>query len=178
MKRVAEFGFLKGAVLPSDGFRELVDEYGRLVLNAAFGVLGDRSGAEDVHQEVFMAIWRKWHTYNGDVNWGGYLYRAAVRKAIDHGRRIRRDRIAVRNLKPGVENGTPEGAMVASEMQDKLRACIGKLPERQAEVFVMSRIDGLGYGKIGEALGCSVETVRVHMHRALKKLAKEFAGVL
>ena len=68
--------------------------------------------------------------------------------------------------------------MIASETQNKLRALIAKLPQRQAEVFTMSRIHGLKYEKIGKVLGCSPETARVHMHRALKKLAKEFAGVL
>ncbi|MBW8035928.1 MAG: RNA polymerase sigma factor [Planctomycetes bacterium] len=175
---VAGLVFWEIILLSSDVFRKLVDEHGRLVLNTAFGVLGDHAGAEDVHQEVFMAIWRNWHTYNGDTKWRGYLYRATIRKAIDHAKRIRRDKGAVKDLQLGVDNRKPDGEMIASQMQDKLRMCIGNLPKRQAEVFVMARIDGLAYDKIGKVLDCSAKTVRVHMHRALKKLAKEFTGAL
>ena len=64
-------------------FENLVNEYGRQVLRTALRVLRDVNLAHDVHQEVFLAIWRRWHRYNGNVNWPAYLYRATVRKALE-----------------------------------------------------------------------------------------------
>ncbi|MDH4238602.1 MAG: LuxR C-terminal-related transcriptional regulator [Phycisphaerae bacterium] len=45
-------------------------------------------------------------------------------------------------------------------------------------MFVLARIEGLKYGKIAEILECSRETVRVHLHRALKRLARELSDYL
>jgi len=63
-------------------------------------------------------------------------------------------------------------------MKNKLCECIAKLPGRQAEVFVMNRIEGKSYSQIAEVLECSPQTARVHMHRALTQLAKEFKEYL
>jgi RNA polymerase sigma factor (sigma-70 family) len=52
------------------------------------------------------------------------------------------------------------------------------LPQRQADVFVLARIEGLKPEKIAQILGCSQETVRVHLHRALNRLAREMSDYL
>ena len=49
---------------------------------------------------------------------------------------------------------------------------------RQAEAFALSRIEGLGYERVAELLGCSQQTARVHLHRALKRLARELGDYL
>ncbi len=71
------------ATVSEKTFENLVQEHGPQVLRTALRVLHDASLAHDVHQEVFLAIWRRWHRYNGDVNWPAYLYRATVRKALE-----------------------------------------------------------------------------------------------
>ena len=68
-------------------FESLVTQYSRDVLTTALRVLGNASLAGDVHQEVFLAIWRRWHKYDGKTNWRPYLYRATVRKAIELAKR-------------------------------------------------------------------------------------------
>jgi RNA polymerase sigma-70 factor (ECF subfamily) len=64
-------------------FEELVDAHGPHVLNVALRITGDAQAAQDVYQEVFLAIWQRWHTFNGTVRWGAYLYRVTVRKALE-----------------------------------------------------------------------------------------------
>jgi len=52
------------------------------------------------------------------------------------------------------------------------------LPRRQADAFVLSRLEGLEAAEIAHVIGCSVETVRVHLHRAVARLAHELRGYL
>ena len=78
----------------------------------------------------------------------------------------------------GISKERPEGSLRASELQQKLSGCLAKLPKRQAEVFVLSRLEGLKTEKVAELLGCSQRTVRVHLHRAVKRLARELADDL
>lgn len=50
-------------------FEKLVNAHGRDVLNLAFRVMGDTHLAQDVYQEVFLAIWRRWDSYGEDPDW-------------------------------------------------------------------------------------------------------------
>ena len=159
-------------------FESLVNEHSRRVLNCALRILGNAELADDVHQEVFMAIWRRWNKYDGQVKWSAYLYKVTVRKAIELARRSRLGPDFGWELEHQVTSQEPDADIRAAELQQKLTLCLAKLPERQAEVFVLSKIEGLGYEAIAEILGCSQKTARVHLHRAVKQLARDLSGYL
>ena len=153
-------------------FEALVDQYGRQVLNTAFRILGCSAAAQDVHQEVFLAIWRRWHKFNGQVNWPGYLYRTTVRKALQNTKEAKTIPITAANPESLASRGKPDEVLRTNELQQKLAVSLSKLPQRQAEVFVLSRLEGLSHAEIAGMLNCSPETVRVHLHRAMKRLAQ------
>lgn len=159
-------------------FEELVNDHGRDVLNVALRVLGDPETAKDVYQEVFLAIWRRWHTYNGTVNWGPYLYRVTVRKALE----LARARRPVAEVPEGCERESPgsdpDTGLRLKDLQTKLTESLAKLPKRQADVFVLSRIEGMEHSAVAETLGCSQNSVRVLLHRAVKQLAHEMSEYL
>ena len=159
-------------------FNELIDNYSSVVLRTAARILGDTQQAQDVHQEVFLEIWRRWHKYNGRTNWNAYLYRATVRSAIRFAKKSRAGRHIRRQGEAFANTSNPDENMRVAELQRKLALSLAKLPKRQAEVFVLSRIEGLGDEKITELLGCSQKTVRVHLHRAVKQLARELNDYL
>lgn len=168
-------------------FENLVNEHGRQVLGTAMRVLRDANLAHDVHQEVFMAVWRRWHRYNGNVNWPAYLHRATVRKALELARRrVRSMGVPPMNPKSvhgqdaratgmscGVTTNEPDTAMRADELQRRLAAALARLPRQQANAFILSRIEKRETTEIARLLGCSEPTVRVHLHRAVMKLADE-----
>jgi RNA polymerase sigma factor (sigma-70 family) len=149
-----------------------------MVLNAALRVLGDADAASDVHQDAFLAVWRRWQKYDGQVNWAAYLRRSAVRKALEYARRARRNpssHDASQAVSPGA---TPEAEARAAELRERLLACLTRMPARQADAFVLSRIEGLSHAQVADALGCSIATARVHLHRALKRLSRELSDCL
>jgi RNA polymerase sigma factor (sigma-70 family) len=154
-------------------FEELVDAHGRDVLNVALRVTGDVHLAQDAYQEVFLAIWRRWPSYREDPDWGAYLYRATVRKAIEL---VKRQRSGPTSLDDGGNEagsgGDPGQGLMFDELQKQLNASLAKLPKRQADVFVLSRIEGVDHTRIAEILGCSRNTVRVSLCRAVRRLAR------
>ena len=155
-----------------EDFKALINDYSAQVLNTAMRILGDTNKAQDVHQEVFLRIWKRWHKYDGQINWKAYLYRATVRKAIQLAKKTRTQRLFEQQTEYTNTEG-PDESLRVIELQQKLAGCLARLPKRQADVFVLSRIEGLGHEKISEILECSKKTVRVHLHRALKRLAHE-----
>ncbi|MBP7050984.1 MAG: sigma-70 family RNA polymerase sigma factor [Phycisphaerae bacterium] len=153
-------------------FEELVNTHGRDVLNVALRVLRDADLAKDVYQEVFLAIWRRWDRYTGSTNWGAYLYRVTVRKALELARARRPVPASVEECDlPGV-GANPDAGLRLDELQQRLTESLAKLPRQQAEVFILSRIEGLDHGAIAGILGCSRNSVRVSLHRAVKELAR------
>jgi len=161
-----------------ESFQSLINDYSRQVLNTAIRILGDREKALDVHQEVFLAIWRLWHKYDGRTNWNAYLYQATVRKALAFAKRPQTSAFAEHQRLYPANKERPDEPLRTAELQKRLTACLTRLSKRQAEVFVMSRMEGLKTEKIAEILDCSQETVRVHLHRAVKRLAVELGDYL
>jgi RNA polymerase sigma-70 factor (ECF subfamily) len=156
----------------------LLDSYGRGVLDTAMRILGDAQMAQDVHQEVFLEIWRRWHTYNGQTKWSAYFYRTTVRKALELKKRTIREALHVSRRPPGHDEESPDHELRTAELQDCLARHLARLPKRQADVFVLSRIEGFAHDRIAEILGCSQNTVRVHLHRAMRRLARELGEYL
>lgn len=176
-----------GTTVSDMSFENLVNEHGGRVLGTAMRVLRDASLAHDVHQEVFLAVWRRWDRYNGNVNWPAYLYRATVRKALE----IARQRVCSvpvracpsstweeKTTSDGATTDGPDGALQVDELQQKLAAALARLPRRQADAFILSRIEKQETAEIARLLGCSEPTVRVHLHRAVMKLACELREFL
>ena len=164
--------------MPQLSFRELVNDYSITVMKTAIRILRDTQKAQDVHQEVFLAILRRWHKYNGQTNWGAYLYRVTVRKAMELAKSSKIDPPVEQHRENPTTRERPDDSLRAAELQQKLTACLAGFPKQQADVFVLSRIEGLRYEKIAEILDCSQATVRVHLHRALKRLARELSDYL
>ena len=163
--------------MPQLSFKELVNDYSAVVMKTAIRILRDSQKAQDVHQEVFLAILHRWHKYNGQTNWGAYLYRVTVRKAMEIAKQSRTEP-PVQEQDCPVTRERPDTPLRTAELQQKMTACLAGFPKAQADVFVLARIEGLRYEKVAEILGCSQGTVRVHLHRALKRLAQELRNYL
>lgn len=163
--------------MSNQGFEALVNQYSRQVLNTALRILRNAELAHDVHQEVFLAIWQRWHKYDGQIKWDAYLYRTTVRKAIKLARKTRTQ--ANIDQQPDLTKTEKNNTLLeTAELQQELARCLAKLPKRQADVFVLSKLERLEYKKIAQLLGCSQNTVRVHLHRAIKRLAHELKDYL
>ena len=147
-------------------------------MKTAIRILRDSQKAQDVHQEVFLAILRRWHKFNGQTNWGAYLYRVTVRKAMEIAKRAKVEQPIDEHIDCPAKSDSPDGQIRTAELQQRLTTCLAGFPKQQADVFVLARIEGLKYAKIAEILQCSQETVRVHLHRALKRLARELGDYL
>jgi RNA polymerase sigma factor (sigma-70 family) len=73
----------------------------------------------------------------------------------------------------GVTTSSPDDQLQADELQQRLAAALARLPQRQADAFVLLRLEGLETAEVAGILGCSEPTVRVHLHRAMIRLARE-----
>ena len=159
----------------TEEFERIIDKHSQRVLSIARNVLGDYQRAQDAHQEVFLSIWKRWYKYNGQTNWPAYLYRATVRKAMEIAKNRKHRSLDTTDNRSFAKNQSPDDSLKTEELRQKLTELIAALPKRQADAFILAKIEGIQSREIARRLGCSVETVRVHLHRATKRLADKLA---
>ena len=148
----------------------LAHDYGRLVFNAAYRVLGDASLAEDVQQDVFL---RLVEARTGKVeSWPAYLVASAVRGAIDTLRHQKRWGRLMRVWagQQADTSASAEQAGIANERGQRLRAALARLPRREAQCFTLRYFENLDIGEIAQALALSENNVNVTLHRARRRL--------
>lgn len=141
---------------------------------------GSDEVAEDIVQELFLAIWRDPARWAESRSVRLLLFAAARNRALDYLRHRRvRERHAqrvvaeVRAIAPAVDD-----AAANAEIRDALDAAMESLPPRAREIFRLNRADGLSYREIAERLGVSIKTVETQMSRTLKKLRAQLAVFL
>lgn len=91
---------------------------------------------------------------------------------------IREDFKAYRENEIEENQRSGEDEMIVSELEQKIREAIDRLPMERRKIFIMSRYDGLTYNQIAESLGISVKTVENQMGKALKTLRMELSEYL
>lgn len=154
------------------------------LLALAQRIVGAREAAEDVVQDVFLAIWagrERWHVTS---SLRGYLRRAVHNGAVRSG--VPRVRGGVRYLDLDAAAAVaptrladpaplPDTDVERTELAAAVAEAAGELPPRAREVFTLKRFDNLSNREIADRLGLSVKTVEIHMTRALATLRQRLA---
>ena len=140
------------------------------VVGVAARVLGSRSEAEDVAQEVFLAFARS------SVPAGhapGWLSVAAAHTALNHLRSGRR-RASREEAAGDGETVSPDvaEAVMTNDERRRVRAALARLRRRQAVALVL-RHSGLSYAEVAAALDLSPGSVGTIVRRAESALRKE-----
>lgn len=162
----------------SDGNLEQLGELFDRHHRALFGFFmtqtgGVRDVSEDLVQEVFLRILKYRGGYRGEQGFRAWLYRIARNCHIDHYRRNGRlDETPLEAETLPSDTAGPLDRLSAGDEREYLARALQHLPVRHREVLVLSRYHGLTYSEIGEILGCSGNTVKVHAFRAMRKLAE------
>jgi RNA polymerase sigma-70 factor (ECF subfamily) len=147
-----------------------------ILVRVASALLRDVDAAEEVAQDVMVELWRRRHLLDTAVPLGGYLLRSARNRSLNRLRHLK-----VRRETEGEVEAlytAPVGAdqpIVAEELATAARQAFNELPPRCREVFELSRVHGLKYAQIAEALDISQKTVEAQMGKALKIMRDRLA---
>jgi RNA polymerase sigma-70 factor (ECF subfamily) len=157
-----------------DAFTRFYDRYASLAFTFALRLLGSRSDAEDLLQEVFLQVWRQAQSYSAERGSPeAWLITMTRSRAIDRLRSMHRR--GMRPLSPdepaGVGGGAPmEPSGQASEAKLTVQGVLPKLPETQRIVLELAYFDGLTQSEIAARLGEPLGTVKTRMRAGLERL--------
>ncbi|WP_157437010.1 RNA polymerase sigma factor [Actinoplanes subtropicus] len=156
------------------GLRWLHARYGRSLLGYVSALVGDPGRAEEVVQDVLVAVWRGASGFAGRGTVRGWLFSVARRRAIsayhaDPGRYE-----TAGEYLEAVEDGNAGPEPVALARAD-LRAvvdAIGRLPAHHREVLVLACVEQMTGPEIADLLEVPVGTVKSRLSLARRGLAR------
>jgi RNA polymerase sigma-70 factor (sigma-E family) len=139
------------------------------LIRLAYVILSDRQAAEDVVQDAFCSLYRRWDRLADPEGAAHY-----VRASVINGCRSALRRRSVRNRKVLYElpTASAEAAMLGSEERTELIRAVDRLPGRQREALVLRFYLDLPDEEIAALMSIRPGTVRSTIHRALAALGQ------
>lgn len=132
---------------------------------------GETGAAEEVVQDAFVALHRRWSRIEDHDRAAGYLRRSVVngcRSLLRHRTVVDRE---LRRARRDLEQHEPaDAAVLRQARRDTVLAALGSLPRRQREVLVLRHYLDLSEREIAETLGVSRGAVKTHASRGAAAL--------
>lgn len=178
-------------------YEELVRRHSRPVLNYIFRMVQNRQIAEELTQEVFLALVKNAARYQPTAKFTTYLYAIASNiVAKEWTRQRRRPRLFSisawwssgddeDDFNPADHIGDDRASILKNfqrgEISEAVNEALRSLPDHQREAFVLRRFQDLSYEEIAEVLDAPVGTIKsrvVRAERALRPLLERFREYL
>lgn len=148
----------------------LYAEYGGTVFGYLVKTLGDRGVAEDVHQQVFLEVWKRSPTYDPDraglLTW---IMQIARSRAIDQMRKRIPDPV-------DIDEQAPTDSTIANEFTDEMHNqwhiahLLRQLPSEESDLLKARFYEGKSQSEIAADTGIALGTVKMRMVSGLRRL--------
>ena len=140
------------------------------LVRLALLMTGDLATAEDVVQDVFERLHRRWPNLQRQDSSLAY-----VRSSVLNGcRSVHRRALVARRHAPGLAEPPAGGAETAADERSDLMAALSRLPRRQREVLVLRYYADLNVDEIAATLQIGPSAVRSTASRGIAALARAF----
>ena len=144
-------------------------------LGLLFRLLGNRSEAEDVTQEVFLKLYRQPLRGQREHNLSGWLFRVATNMGYNHirgtKRRWGRNTLLLADITDAVRQ-PPEQAIQA-ETRAAVRAALATLPKRQTQLLLLRQM-GLSYAELADVCDIAPTSVGTLLSRAAQAFREAY----
>jgi RNA polymerase sigma-70 factor (ECF subfamily) len=134
----------------------------------------DRTAAQDIAQEVFLALFHHVRLGRPRDNLRGWIFKVAHNLALKHRHRQRREADFIPEIELAAlvidRSLDPEERLAEEQHQRRLQAVLRALPERDRHCLSL-RAEGLKYREIANVLGISLGAVAKAVSRSLTRLA-------
>lgn len=167
-------------ILKNTRYQFLVQQYKNNIYTYAMYMLKNRMDADDVTQEVLIRIWKNLDKFNmmAAKTW---IMKTTYNLCIDY---LRKRALALnREYELDEETAESVGSTKSEDnpfllthlnmMAAEIKKAIMNLPDNLRSVFILYEIEGMKYREISKALEMPVNSVKVYLMRARKKLQEE-----
>lgn len=160
-------------------FQELYRNHRRDVARLVARLLGPRTDAEDVIQEVFIQVFRSLVSFRGESRFTTWLHRVTVNVTLMHIRAARSRPQLGNELvhEPAApDDHSPVEGAARNERLRALYKILDTLTDKKRAVFILHDLEGTPAGQIATMLEIPVLTVRTRLFYARKEVYAAMAG--
>ena len=159
-----------------EAFRILVERHSNQLYTYAQVFIRNEELAEEIVSDVWLKIWNQKERLPEIKSFSAYLFTATKNQALTYRTRIDNnptlggDQARVKELSEYTEKFTPQNAMEKAELNDFLDTEISQLPVVCQTAFRLVKEEGMSYQEAASEMKISVNTLKTHLRRAVKKL--------
>lgn len=159
-------------------FDELMKRYERKIFGYLLRSVRNYEDAEELTLEVFFKAYRALSSWQPKAKFSTWLYTIASNLTIDYHRSKSRRPVFIYEDEDEIEtkliatdmSSNPEKQLEDMERGRIIREAVDELSSKQKAVFMLTRYEGFQIREVAETLGIAEGTVKIHLHRAMKKL--------
>jgi RNA polymerase sigma-70 factor, ECF subfamily len=180
---VLRFAGKERAATELDDIDQLVHRYGARLLRFVAFSIGDQDLAQSIVQDCFMKAYNARDNFRGDCSVQTWLNRIALNMILDHQRTqkfrfwraFRKTALDITEIASTLPSraSTPEKDLLRQERAAQVAKALESLSFNQRTIFLMHFQEGMNIPEISSAIDMSVNTVKTHLHRAVKAVREK-----
>ncbi|PEA82667.1 RNA polymerase sigma factor [Bacillus pseudomycoides] len=156
-----------------DEIENVIREHWQDVWNYSFIITKNTHLSDDITQEVFIKVFKKWDSFRNESSVKTWLLKITRNTALNYLKSSYFKRISLvsffRNEK---EYPSAEKQFLEKETMNEVWDIVLNLPQKHREVLILDAKYELSYDEIAETLGVSIGTVKSRLHRARARVSK------
>jgi RNA polymerase sigma-70 factor (ECF subfamily) len=162
-------------------FDELVTRHYQSVYRLAYRFLYDSPEAEDITQEVFLRVYRAAKTYTPKAKFSTWLY--TITKNLCFNELRKKKSVTVFSIEDEMlpelpsPDDSPVSKLEEAEVKQRVLDAVKALPANLRIAVLLLKYHDLSYEEVADILGCTVNAVKLRVHRAKKFLAKSIGYI-
>lgn len=137
----------------------------------------DQSEVDDLAQEVFLVMHRRWSEFDQSRPLRPYLFGVAVRIALANQRKRARE-VAFGNIELGDDGPGPEEVLSNKQTRALVQAALKRIPLPRRTVLVMHELDRVPVTEVAATLSIPLFTVYSRLRKAREELRAETQRIL
>jgi len=137
----------------------------------------DQSEVDDLAQEVFLVLHRRWSEFDQSRPLRPYLFGVAVRIALANQRKRARE-VAIGNIELGDDGPGPEEVLSNKQTRALVQAALKRIPLPRRTVLVMHELDRVPVTEVAATLSIPLFTVYSRLRKAREELKLETQRIL
>lgn len=174
--------------MPDIQFNDLFNTYQKPIYNYVLRMVRDNELAEELTQEIFIKTYKNLSSFRGDSKLSTWIYGIATNSCLDYFRtsdykKGKSTDVLDEDFLNEETSGdvvkkilSIEEDLIKSEMAQCIRDYVESLPGDFRTVLVLHDLQGFKSREISKITGCSLDTVKIRLHRARKKLQTVLAS--